>query len=238
MFDSGGFGNSSSSKKTTGGPVSSSDSLANNNAYASAPVFNINDERKGSGKYVTQMANNYNLSVQNTDYGAIGGALNFAGEALDFGADVLGVGAENNLEFLGAVSDFSDSSMYTAVKMAEIGERQTENFLDYTAREAENNRDLLGGFSQSLSDAYLSANQGLESLALDMNSQLANNQNSALDAINSNSVAAQSASMKALDYVFESTKSAEERTAENSTKWILGAVVVAAAIPLVARFAK
>ena len=60
-------------------------------------------------------------------------------------------------------------------------------------------------------------------------------QGDAIDQISEHSVASQAATMKALDYVFESTKSAEERSLQGATKWIMGGLVAVAAVAAFAR---
>ena len=53
-FGGGGFfGSGASQSEAFGGQVGSTDTFANNNAYASAPVINFTDSRKASGKYMS-----------------------------------------------------------------------------------------------------------------------------------------------------------------------------------------
>lgn len=108
-----GFFDSKSSK--SGGALGRSDTFANNNAGAAAPVINLSDSRQSSGKYAINHANKYEINVTQTDYGAVGAAFNLADNALVFGLDAL-EGAGDALE---ASYDFANDALYDAQQFSQ-----------------------------------------------------------------------------------------------------------------------
>lgn len=198
-----------STSTKSGGQVGSSDTLSNNNAYASAPVFNINDERKGSGKYVAQAANNYNLSVSNTDYGAIGDALEFAGDVF---SDSLYATSQAQSEFLGEVGNFADTAAAMSEYQAQLSSDQAKEAFYFAESMAAKNSSLAESFSQNIASAYDTANDSMLVYAQ----------------------SSQDATTTALDYVFESSKSETERVSDGLIKWgaIVGVVAIVAPVVL------
>ncbi len=242
-FGGGGFfGSGASQSEAFGGQVGSTDTFANNNAYASAPVINFTDSRKASGKYVTQKKNSLNVNVVTTDYGAIESSYGFAGavyeDSIGLAAESLYAGYEQQGELLGEIGNFAELSAETARYQAETSAQQTEYALDFAENLTSQNADLAEEFGRNLGSAYESANIGLLSLAEDSVSTIAGVYESSLDTIAEHSQASQDASATAMDYVFQSTKSESERITGTVVKWgaILGGLAIAA--PVIAKMVK
>lgn len=184
-----------------GGQVGSSDSVAYDNKGSNAPVINFTDERKASGKSVHQYSNELSVNVSTTDYGAIDLALDFARSAGNLIEETLRFGADANAEFLGEVGDFASLSASTAERMAELSDRQSERYLSEVSNQANANREFLEDANANLATAYQANNTRY------------------FDAVGQNAQFTQKANEKALDYVFQSSKSESERITGDVIKW-------------------
>lgn len=175
-------------------------------------------------------------------------------------ADVINIGGVQNLEFLGQVANFSELAGNHWLESAKLSDAQARYAMDYTAKENSQNRAMLSDAMDMTAAAYLNANRGLEAMTSEFNDRLAATQNEALNTVLKNSAmsydylsatqnaalsevaknsqAAQSASTKAMDYVFQSTKSADERTVQDTTKWIMGGLIAVVALVVVAPMLK
>jgi hypothetical protein len=166
--------------------------------------------------------------------GATDGAANLAYDGLNkgygFATDVLNFGGVQNLEMLGKVENFSELAANHWLESAKLSDSQARYAMDYTAKENEANRVMLSDANAMVGNAYLNANQGLLALADVSMDRFATMQNEATNAISKYAESAQGASLKALDMVFESTKSPDERTIGDTTKWLIGGAVVVAAV--------
>ncbi|MEN0037463.1 MAG: hypothetical protein AAGC78_10350 [Cellvibrio sp.] len=152
--------------------------------------------------------------------------------------DVINMGAVQNLEFLGKVENFSELAANHWLESAKLADSQARYAMDYTAKENSANRVMLSDANRMVGDAYQSANQGLLALADVSLDKFANMQNEALKVVNLNASQAQTASLKAMDMVFQSTKSADERTVQDTTKWIMGGLIAVVALVVVAPMLK
>lgn len=174
--------------------------------------------------------------------------------------DVLTAGATQSLAVLSSAENFADLSALLSLEHTKMSHQQAQYAMDYTAKENDANRALVYDAMGQVGDAWMAAgnnmtafaydamaqmgsaydraNQNVANVAYDANKNLAKVQSDALHAINTNSVASQSASMKALDYVFEASKTAEERTIKDSTKWLVGGIVAVAGIFIFPSLAK
>lgn len=166
--------------------------------------------------------------------------LNYDGLNMNVGltGEVLTAGATQNLAVLSSAENFADLSAMLSLEHTKMSHQSAADALNYTARENSANRSLIYDAMGQVGSAYDRANQGLLALSYDTANKISKTQSDALHAINSNSVAAQSASMKALDYVFEASKTAEERTIKDSTKWLVGGIVAVAGIFIFPSLAK
>lgn len=188
-------------------------------------------------------------AISDTLYAGSDSLENSAGvlsNTLNLGADILGgaaglvtdvitVGNESNLEYLGEVSRFSELAAQTARESAEQAERQAQAAMAQAQQMASQNAALAADAIVTVGDAYSQANTGLLAISSEYGGNLATLHDSALLTINQHAQAAQDASLKAIDYVFESGKSESERTTEAQTKWLIGGVVVMAAMPVLMR---
>lgn len=197
-----------------GGQVGSSDTLANDNSYAAAPVLNLADERKGSGKYVTQAANQYNIDIKQTDYGAIRGALEFADNAFFTASDNL---AQMNADYLASVEAGNHAAHDT---LRELNQRSAETYQSALKEVSESSETALH---------YLNSGMGKVFGALDGFAYLLRDtQTEALEQVAQSGAQAQAASEKAMDIAFQASQSEAERLTETSIKFLVGAAAVTA----------
>lgn len=147
--------------------------------------------------------------------------------------DVINLGGAQNLEFLGKVENFSELAANHWLESAKLSDSQARYAMDYTAKENNANRAMLSDANREIGNAYTNANQGLLALADYSIDKFAVMQNESTKAISNYAQSAQNASLKALDMVFESTKSPDERIIGDSTKWLVGGVVAAIALVFV-----
>jgi hypothetical protein len=160
------------------------------------------------------------------------------GKVVSLAADALTIGGAQNMELLGKVENFSELAANYWYESAKLSDEQARYAMDYTAKENSANRAMLTEANAMVGDAYKDANRGLLALAdaeLDRYSIM---QNESLKAISSNAQQAQTASLKALDMVFQSTKSADERTVQDTTKWVMGGLIAVVALIVVAPMVK
>ncbi len=139
---------------------------------------------------------------------------------------------------LGKVENFSELAANHWLESAKLSDSQARYAMDYTTKENNANRAMLSDANAMVGNAYTDANRGLLAFADAGLDRFATMQNEAVRAINSNSQQAQSASMKALDMVFQSTKSPDERTVQDSTKWIMGGLIAVVALVIIAPMLK
>lgn len=187
-----------------------------------------------------------------TDNGAVKAAMDLAGRVLESqnnslavnydyattGAkmvlDINKVNADQNSEFLGAVGDWNSIAQKNARDMADLSERQTKAAYDFVAGENNANRALLIDANASIGNAWESANRGLMNFAYDTTNKYATMQNEAVKQIANTAQFAQSATQKAMDMVFESTKAPDERVLSSSMKWVVGGLIGLVAVFVVA----
>lgn len=153
---------------------------------------------------------------------------------LSFGTDILNLGAVQNLEMLGSVNDFAELGANFWYENAKMSDAQARYAMDYTAKENTANRAMLSDANVMVGSAYKDANRGLLAFADAGLERFALMQNEAVKSINSNAQQAQTASLKALDMVFQSTKSADERTVQDTTKWVMGGLIAVVALVVIA----
>lgn len=159
-------------------------------------------------------------------------------KTVDFGKDVLNLGAVQNLEFLGAVENFSKLGANFWSENAKLSDSQARYVMDTNVKENSANRAFLSEATAMVGDAYMNANQGLFALSDTYLDRFATMQNEAVKSINANASQAQTASLKALDMVFQSTKSADERTVQDTTKWVMGGLIAVVALVVIAPIMK
>lgn len=147
--------------------------------------------------------------------------------------DVINLGGAQNLEFLGKVENFSELAGNHWLESAKLSDSQARYAMDVVVKENDANRVMLSDANRMVGDAYMDANRGLLSLADYSIDKFAVMQNEATSAIGKYAQSAQDASLKALDMVFESTKSPDERIIGDSTKWLVGGIVAAIALVFV-----
>jgi hypothetical protein len=182
----------------------------------------------GFGNLSTGKNSSINLHATMTDYGAIEAgagvtreALEYAAHAGDTAAALAYDGVSKALNFAADVSSDNTAltgrvlDKQTAANIEFLG--QVSNFSELSAQTAREQAEL----SERQAADAMKLVQKANADALAMGGKFAQD--------------AQNASMKALDYVFESTKSETARLSEISMKWIVGAAVLLAAIPILAR---
>lgn len=208
---------------------------------------NITASGKNSNVGVT-----VNSTTVTTDNGAIAAAMDMAARTIesqnnslavnydifDTGAkmvlDINKVNADQNSEFLGAVTDWNEVAQKNARDMADMSERQTKAAYDFIAGENNANRSLLIDANASIGNAWESANRGLMNFAYDTTNKYATMQNEAVKQIANTAQYAQSATQKAMDMVFESTKAPDERVLSSSMKWVVGGLIAIVGVFVVA----
>ncbi len=242
-----------------GGFFGSGESTTKQTSHAAEVGQQLN-ESTGSSAYgwgnLTASGKNSNVNVDvhttTTDNGAIKSAMDLAARVLesqnnslavnyDFantGAkmvlDINKVNADQNAEFLGAVSDWNSIAQKNARDIADLSERQTKAAYDFVAGENNANRALLIDANASIGNAWESANRGLMNFAYDTTNKYATMQNEAVKQIANTAQFAQSATQKAMDMVFESTKAPDERVLSSSMKWVVGGLLGLVAVFVVA----
>ena len=147
--------------------------------------------------------------------------------------DVINLGGSQNLEFLGKIENFSELAANHWLESAKLSDAQARYAMDYSAKENDANRVMLSDANRAVGDAYMNASQGLLAIADVSLDRFATMQNEATNAISKYAESAQGASMKALDMVFQSTKSPDERVIGDTTKWLVGGIVAAIALVFV-----
>lgn len=237
---------SSSSRTSSSSTVSPANHQLNESTGSTA-WGNIAASGKNSTVGVT-----VNTKTTETDHGAIKSAMDLAGRVLesqnnslavnyDFvntGAkmvlDINKINADQNTEFLGAVSDWNSIAQKNARDIADLSERQTKAAYDFVAGENDANRALLIDANASIGNAWESANRGLMNFAYDTTNKYATMQNEAVKQIANTAQFAQSATQKAMDMVFESTKAPDERVLSSSMKWVVGGLIAIVGVFVVA----
>lgn len=131
-------------------------------------------------------------------------------------------------------SDFlnltSDSQKLTAA--------QDRYFLDGTMKENADNRAMLADANRSIADAWKGSNNNMMQLTDAFMGRQAAVQDNAIAAIMKGSASAQDATLKAMNGIFESSKSSTERVIDSSLKYIVFGVMALFAIPFVAGIIK
>lgn len=190
----------------------------------------------------------------------VGLAYDLANINRDITQDVIASNTGLSLSVLQSSERFADNAALLSLEHSRMSGQAFDRALNAVYQSSVNSQNLAVDAIDQVSSAYNFANQGLLAATSDFSASLAtvtdrslNNlyaintdymralegvQSHALEQIGESGQAAQSASLKALDYVFESTKSAEERSLTDSIKWIVGGLVLVFAMPLVARALK
>lgn len=115
----------------------------------------------------------------------------------------------------------------------------TEFYLNQNAKENSANRNMLMDTQQNVVDAWQGATKSTMALSTDYMSMLSSSQDSALAAIMKSSQTAQDTTLKAMNGIFETSKTSTERVIDNSLKYIVFGVIGLFAIPFLTKtFAK
>lgn len=188
--------------------------------------------------------------------------LNYDGLNLATGlvGDALTQNGALSLAVLGSSERFADNAALLSLEHSKVTADVTGRALDAVGRSVADTKALAYDSLREVSNAYGFANQGLLAITSDYSDNVAtltNNsisglfnlnqdymgmlgavQSDALNQIGSSTQAAQGASLKALDYIYEASKSAEERVITESTKWLIGGIVAVAAVFMFPSLAK
>lgn len=221
-----------STSNKSGGELGSANTLANDNSGAGAPVFNLADERQGSGKYVTQAANNYTFNVSQTDYGSVEGGLALAEQAIAgatvAASDLITAGAAQNIAISDNLNDLNRDFL-VSVEAANKAAQDTQKYLfsegSRNLREAVN---AVERSAQDTRDAYGEANQSIQAMAIYNADQMGE---LATDTL----VALEGANTKTLDAVLKASQSETQQLSETAVKLVMGVAVVALAVPVLMR---
>jgi len=192
------------------------------------------------------------VNTTTTDNGAMKAAMELAGrvfesqnnsvlanyDIVNTGAkmvlDINKVNTDLNSEFLGAVGDWNAVASKNARDLADMSERQTKAAYDFIAGENDANRSLLIDANASIGNAWESANRGLMNFAFDTTNKYATMSNEAVKQIANTAQYAQTATQKTMDMIFESTKAPDERVLTSSMKWVVGGLIAAVGLFVIA----
>lgn len=139
-----------------------------------------------------------------------------------------------NANFLGKIENWSelvDSNNKAVMNLADL---QTKRAYDFASSENDANRVLLSDANKTMGNFFETANRGLLNFAVDSANKSYSMQNEAVKQINNAAQIASQSSRNAMDMIFESTKTAEERVLTNSTKWIIGGLIGIVAVFVIA----
>lgn len=249
MMGGGFFGSGASSTNQTSASSEVGQQLNESTGSNAFGWGNISSGGKNSKVDLTTNITTYEMS---TDNGSIAAAMDLAGRVLEsqnnqqaVNYDIASTGAKMvldinkvstaaNSEFLGAVGDWNEVAAKNARDIADMSERQTKAAYDFIAGENDANRSLLIDANASIGNAWESANRGLVNFAFDTTNKYATMQNEAVKQIASTAQYAQTATQKAMDMVFESTKAPDERVLTSSMKWVIGGLVAAVGLFVIA----
>jgi hypothetical protein len=225
-FAGGGFfGSGADQSEAFNLPQTKSDNLATDASSASAPVITFQDNRQMSGKKVHMAGDGpkVDITMNQTDHGAIQQALGFAGEASAMNAAV-------QSEFLGAVSNFADLSATLQAEQMASSERQAQSVIDAVGSSQREANVLI---SDIAGEAFENNQFALEWVGK-MAGDSADYNRAALEQVAAFGQASQNASETALDYVFEASKSEQAELTEMLSKWGIGAAVLVVGMMLYA----
>lgn len=138
--------------------------------------------------------------------------------------------SQDNMSFLGSLVD---NLFLTQADRDKRNSSDSHYYIDATAKENAANRNMMLDAQSSIKDAWGSANNNLMKLSDVFLSQQVKTQNTAIDAIMKSATSAQSATLGAMNGLFEASKSSSERVIDNSLKYIVFGVLGVIALPLV-----
>lgn len=164
---------------------------------------------------------------------AVAGLESVAGlgyDGLKVNADLLAKSLESNeaqnANYLGKVSDWSSALQQNNQAVLNLSEVQTKRAYDFAAGEGDANRALLADATRTMGNLFDNTSRGLLNFAADQSANSFTMQNEAVKSINDAAQIAAKSSQNAMNMIFEASKTADERILTNSTKWILGGLVV------------
>lgn len=183
--------------------------------------------------------------------------LNVAGGLI---GDALVQNGAMSLAVLGSSERFADNAALLSLEHSRMSANVASDAMNAVLKSNANSTALAYDSINKIEGAYSFANQGLLALTSDYGHNVATLtdrsisglfnlnqdymgvlgavQSDALQQIGSSTQTAQNASLKALDYIYEASKTAEERVITESTKWLVGGVVAVAALFIFPSFAK
>lgn len=212
-----GFLDVGSSRSKSSSSTNASQTTPSTGAFSDGTALGLGNI-SSSGKYGDTKVN---LNLIETDAGAVESAMNFAADAF---SDASALAADVQRTALSFASDATRDNValtgrvldkQTVANLEFLG--QVSNFAELSAQTARENAEL----SERQAAAAMSAVAKANASALDMTNRLAQD--------------TQTATLKALDYVFEAGKSEVARLSESSLKWILIAGVALFVLPLIVK---
>lgn len=234
------WGSSGSKTNTTTNEYDYSDGSSNATNGENSDVYNLKDSVGA------------NVSVNSVDAIKIGAALASDGmsttaksfnNVVDFTSGAIDRILDAKENDLSAVSNSTfkvldrglDFSQDTVAANSKFAKDMTEFYLNQSAKENAANRNMLLDTQQNVVDAWQGATKSTMQLSSDYLGALQNNQESAIFSIMKSSEKAQDATLKAMNGIFESSKSSTERVIDNSLKYIVFGVMALFAIPFLSK---
>lgn len=176
-----------------------------------------------SGKYGSNT-----ITVNTTDGGAIAGAFGVADTAFDFASGTVRDAVALTADAQRTALSFVDHAYGDTVALAgRVLDKQTVANLEFLG-EVSNFASLSA--KTQLENAALSERQAALAIG-----EVRKAQTEALSMTNKLAQDTQTATLKALDYVFESSKSETARLSETSMKWVVGAAALVFVVPFLFR---